>query len=105
MKRILIDYKRLDVALTSLLLETYPNGYGDDDIVAFKNHKGEFIEAVELKTEDAFYLVKISKSLSHFIASMEDVLENDTDETGKDVMEEPELELNLEAEFEDGDID
>lgn len=71
MKRILIDYKKLDPHLTNLLITNYPGGYGDEDIIAFKNHKGEHIEAVELKTEDSLYLVKISKSLSHFIANFE----------------------------------
>ena len=80
MKRILIDYKKLDHSLTTRLLDSYPNGYGDEDIVAFKNHKGEFIEAVELRTEDALYLVKISQSLSHFIANFDDNVVNEIEE-------------------------
>ena len=66
MKRILVDYKKLDREMAALLIETYPAGYGDDDIIAFKNHKGEFVQAVELRTDDTLYLVKISKSLSNF---------------------------------------
>jgi hypothetical protein len=98
MKRILIDYKKLDHHLTNLLITNYPGGYGDEDIIAFKNHKGEHIEAVELKTEDSLYLVKISKSLSHFIANFE-AIENELQkiETANVSIEE---ELNLEAEFE-----
>ncbi|NNL38389.1 MAG: hypothetical protein HKO75_00880, partial [Flavobacteriaceae bacterium] len=53
MKRILIDHKKLDQVLAVRLVETYPDGYGDEDIIAFKSPKGEFIEAVELRTEDA----------------------------------------------------
>jgi len=99
MKRILIDYKKLDHHLTNLLVTNYPGGYGDEDIIAFKNHKGEHIEAVELQTEDSLYLVKISKSLSHFIANFE-AIENELQniETSKVIMEK---ELNLEAEFEE----
>ncbi len=77
MKRILIDYKKLDLHLAACLIDSYPNGYGDEDIVAFKNHKGEFIEAVELRTQDALYLVKISQSLSHFIANFDDSMVNE----------------------------
>jgi hypothetical protein len=106
MKRILIDYKKLDPHLTALLIDSYPNGYGDEDIVAFKNHKGEFIEAVELRTEDSLYLVKISQSLSHFIANFDDTIINELEVDEQPESEEPALELNLEAEYEgDDDLD
>ncbi len=106
MKRILIDYKKLDHNLAACLIDSYPNGYGDEDIVAFKNHKGEFIEAVELRTADALYLVKISQSLSHFIANFDDSIVNELEEDVQPESEEPALELNLEAEFEgDEDLD
>ncbi|MGB5378011.1 hypothetical protein [Muriicola sp.] len=100
MKRILIDYKKLDHSLITRLLDSYPNGYGDEDIVAFKNHKGEFIEAVELRTEDALYLVKISQSLSHFIANFDDNVVNEIEEDAPSDTEEPVIELDLQAEFE-----
>ena len=72
MKRILIDYKKLNPQVTALLIETYPDGYGDEDIISFRNVNGEFIEAVELQTADTLYLIKISKSLSHFIANFDE---------------------------------
>ncbi|MGB5647590.1 MAG: hypothetical protein WBM55_10745 [Muriicola sp.] len=100
MKRILIDYKKLENSLITLLLDSYPNGYGDEDIVAFKNHKGEFIEAVELRTEDDLYLVKISQSLSHFIANFDDNVVNEIEEDVPSVTEEPVIELDMQAEFE-----
>ena len=71
MKRIIIDHKKLTPSLASLLLEAYPQGYGDEDLIAFKNAQGEWIEAVELQTGDALYLVKINKSLSNLLASMD----------------------------------
>ncbi len=105
MKRILIDHKKLDHLLAARLVDTYPDGYGDDDIISFRNHKGEYIEAVELRTEDALYLVKISQSLSHFIANFEVEEEDEADEMVKPVTEEPELELNLESELEEEEFD
>lgn len=102
MKRILIDYKKLDPSLISLLLSSYPNGYGDEDIVAFKNLKGEFIEAVELRTEDSLYLVKISQSLSHFIANFDETMEEE--EINEETLPESdkmEMELNLETDYEE----
>ena len=79
MLRKIVDYKKLDHLLAALLIETYPDGYGDDDIIAFKNIHGEIVEAVELRTPDVIYLVKISKSLAHFIANFEDNLEKELD--------------------------
>jgi hypothetical protein len=73
MIRKLIDFKKLDVSLIQQLAETYPNGYGDDDIITFRNAQGEIIEAVELQTDTTLYLIKLSKHLSHFIANLEEV--------------------------------
>ncbi|MEE9363760.1 MAG: hypothetical protein V3U92_14260 [Cellulophaga sp.] len=72
MKRVLIDYKKLNHEIAALLIENYPHGYGDEDIISFKNHKGDLIKAVEIKTTDTLYLVKISKSLSNFITNFDD---------------------------------
>ncbi|KAA2217107.1 hypothetical protein [Maribacter flavus] len=112
MTRRLIDYKKLDHHLATLLIEKYPYGYGDEDIIVFKNASGEFVEAVELRTEDTLYLVKISKSLSNFIANFEDIIEKELDrKTAADAIEEdeqiiPELEMKYESEDEDySDLD
>ncbi|MDB2607072.1 hypothetical protein N9Y48_04780 [Zobellia sp.] len=108
MLRKLIDYKKLDHELGALLIETYSDGYGDDDIIIFKNHKGETVEAVELKTPDTIYLVKISKSLSNFIASFEETIEKELDKKAKPVYEEaetPNYEMDHEAEFDSEDLD
>jgi len=63
MKRIIIDYKKLTPEILSLLVQKYPDGYDDRDVIVFKNSKNETIEAVEVKAEDSFYLVKISTRL------------------------------------------
>ncbi len=79
MLRKLISYKKLDHELTALLIEAYPDGYGDDDIIMFKNLQGEIIETVELRTEDTIYLVKISNSLASFISNFDDSIEKELD--------------------------
>ena len=79
MKRLLIDYKKLPHQITSLLIESYPHGYGDSDIISFKNNKDEIIEAVEIRTVDTIYLVKISKCLAKFIAEFDDNIEKELD--------------------------
>lgn len=72
MKRAIIDYKKLTNDILNLLVEKYPDGYNDDDIIRFKNAKNETIEAVEVRTETTIYLVKVSKHLSTSIQNHED---------------------------------
>ncbi|WP_324027570.1 hypothetical protein QSV08_06360 [Maribacter sp. BPC-D8] len=106
MTRRLIDYRKLDHQLAALLIETYPYGYGDEDIISFKNIKGDYVEAVEIKTADTLYLVKISKSLSNFIANFEENIEKELEpKTPEEVMQSDEmtkaLYLNFEMESEE----
>ncbi len=108
MLRRLIDYKKLDHELASLLITTYPYGYGDEDIINFKNQNGDTVEAVALRTPDTLYLVKISKSLSNFIANFEEnigkELETKTPEAvmaSEDLDPEMEMGMDLSPEFED----
>lgn len=90
MKRVIIDYKKLTPDILTLLTQKFPDGYGDDDIITFSNHKNETIEAVEVRNEEAIYLVKIGSklqySMSHFdadedndesIANVEDIAIDD----------------------------
>jgi hypothetical protein len=56
----------------NLLVEKFPDGYDDSNIIRFKNHKDETIEAVEVRTEDTIYLVKISTKLSDRLINFED---------------------------------
>jgi len=88
MIRRLVDYKKLDHELAALLIETYPYGYGDDDIITFRNANGDIIEAVEIQTADTLYLVKISKSLANFISNFEDNIEKGLESKPEPILEE-----------------
>ncbi len=106
MIRKLVDYKKLDHELAALLIETYPHSYGDEDIITFRNAHGEIIQAVEIRTNDTLYLVKISKSLADFISNFEDNIEKELENKVKPVLEEVdaqeyETEFNSELESED----
>lgn len=109
MTKRLIDYRKLDHNLAALLIETYPYGYGDEDIISFKNINGDTVEAVQLKTDDTLYLVKISKSLSNFIANFEENLEKGLDpKTPEEVMRSEDMTSALYLNFEqetDSDLD
>lgn len=72
MKRVIVDYSKLTNEILNLLVEKFPDGYDDSNIIRFKNHKDETIEAVEVKTEDTIYLVKISTKLSDRMINFDD---------------------------------
>ncbi len=106
MKRILIDYKKLDHTAASILIDSYPDGYGDDDIITIKKPNGEVIEAVEIRTDNTVYLVKISKSLSNFIANFEETIEKELE---KDLVPEAVSEFDEDSfrntDFDSEDVD
>ncbi|WP_405566827.1 hypothetical protein [Polaribacter sp. Asnod6-C07] len=82
MKRVIVEYAKLTKDILDLLIEKYPDGYDYDDIISFKNAKGETIKAVEVKTEDTDYLVKISTKLEEAMeeyADDEDFFEDNDD--------------------------
>ncbi|MEO8933258.1 MAG: hypothetical protein ABI295_03040 [Xanthomarina sp.] len=82
MKRVIIDYKKLTPTLLKLLTEKFPDGYYDGDIITFNNHKNETIEAVEVRTEDCVYLVKVSSKLNYTMANFDSMNELEVDNLG-----------------------
>lgn len=65
MKRVIVEYAKLTKDILDMLVEKYPDGYDYEDIISFKNAKGQTIKAVEVKTDDTNYLVKISERLEN----------------------------------------
>jgi len=72
MKRIIVDYRKLTPEILSLLVDKYPDGYDDDHVISFKNAKNETVEAVEVRTEDTIYLVKVSSRLETSMANFDE---------------------------------
>lgn len=72
MKRIIVDYAKLTNEILSLLVERFPDGYDDADVIQFTNAKGELIEAVEVRTDDTIYLVKVSTKLQDRIENFDE---------------------------------
>lgn len=79
MKRVIVDYKKLTPEILGLLVEKYPDGYDDDQIISFKNAKNETVEAVEVRTEDSIYLVKVSTRLENSMANYDEDDYDDAD--------------------------
>ena len=79
MKRIIVDYAKLTNEILNLLVEKFPDGYDDSDVIRFRNAKNELIEAVEVRTEDTIYLVKISTKLADRIENYDEDDDLDVD--------------------------
>lgn len=72
LKRVIVDFKKLTPEVLKLLVEKFPDGYDDNQIITFRNANGERIEAVEVVTEHTKYLVKISARLEKTMANYDE---------------------------------
>lgn len=72
MRRAIVDIKKLTPELLAMLVAKYPYGYDDDHIITFKNQHNDTIEAVEVRTQDTVYLVKVSSRLASAMANFDE---------------------------------
>jgi DNA-directed RNA polymerase subunit delta len=84
MIRKIVDSQKLNEDILNLLVEKFPDGYSDKDIIAFRNAQNEYIEAVEVRTEDTVYLVKVGKRLVQAMEKHEEEEEDDDDDSTND---------------------
>lgn len=103
MKRVIVDYAKLTNEILTLLVERFPEGYDDSHIIRFKNAKNETIEAVEVRTEDTIYLVKVSTKLADRIENFDD--EDIADEPADDLDALKDLEIADESDNDEDDED
>ncbi len=71
MIRKIVDYHKLNDDILTLLINQFPDGYDDDDIITYKNLQNEIVEAVEVRTTDTIYLVKVGKRLIQAMESFD----------------------------------
>lgn len=100
MKRVIVDYAKLTNEILNLLVDKFPDGYDDSNIISFRNAKNELVEAVEVRTEDTIYLVKVSTKLADRIENYDE-----DDEIMIDDVVEPIKGLDLDDDIDDDDDD
>jgi|SaaInl6LU_22_DNA_1037377.scaffolds.fasta_scaffold82357_1 DNA-directed RNA polymerase subunit delta len=81
MIRKIVDFQKLTDDVLQMLVQKYPDGYDDDDIITFRNANNELIHAVEVRSEEIVYLVKIGVKLEK---AMEDFIDQSHDMDGND---------------------
>lgn len=84
MKRVIVDYKKLTPDILNLLVEDYPMGIDSSDVITFKNSKNETVEAVEVRTDDTIYLVKVGVKLNE---ALQEFIDDDDDDNNDEANE------------------
>ena len=90
-KRVIVDFKKLTPEILAMLVEKYPDGYDDDQIISFRNQHNEIIEAVEVNTEDTKYLVKVSTKLAVTMENYDEDDYEDFDTDDPEAVQDPEI--------------
>jgi DNA-directed RNA polymerase subunit delta len=105
MKRVIVDYAKLTNEILTLLVSKFPEGYDDSDIIRFKNAKNETVEAVEVRTDDTIYLVKVSTKLADRIENYDedDIIEDDVVVVDNKIESIKDLDMDLDDESDDDD--
>lgn len=101
MRRIIVDYSKLTNEILTLLVEKFPDGYDDSNIIRFRNAHNELIEAVEVRTDDTIYLVKVSTKLASRLEKFDE--EDDIDDIVEPIDVIKGIDLDEDAPSEDDD--
>jgi len=102
MRRVIVDYQKLNEDILNLLVEKFPDGYDDEDIISFRNAKNELVDAVEVRTDDTIYLVKVGVRL---VKAMEDFSDDDDDTDDVDGIEDDSSDVDFDEVKADEDSD
>ncbi len=106
MQRVIKDFKSISPEVMALINEQYPMGYDEGQLITFVNAKGEFVKALEVRTDNIVYLIKLDRKLDEHI---NDYLESDTvadDSFGFEAESESEsgsVDVEMEDSTEEGD--
>jgi hypothetical protein len=98
LKRVIVDFKKLTPEILALLVEKYPDGYDDDNIVTFRNAKNQLVEAVEVVTDHTKYLVKVSTKLEQTMENYDEDDYEDFEDDDPEAVQDPDLEPGTEDE-------
>lgn len=72
-KRVIKNYLNIEQRHIQLIAAAFPEGFGDDDLQLLTLPNGQYLRALEVRTEDTIYLFRID-------TEMMEVLEEATDD-------------------------
>ncbi|MGZ0016235.1 hypothetical protein [Yeosuana sp. AK3] len=97
-KRVIVDFKKLTPEILGLLVEKFPEGYDEEDIISFRNAKNELVEAVEVNTDDTKYLIKVSTKLVKTMENYDEDDYEDFDSDDPEAVQDPDIEIEEDSE-------
>lgn len=89
LNRVLVDFKKLTPEILALVVEKYPDGYDDEDVIRYRNVKDELVQAIEVLTEDTKYLIKISAKLEKVMEDYDEVDYEDFKDNDPEAVQDP----------------
>jgi len=101
MKRVIKDFKAITDDVLALINEQYPFGYEESQLVTFVNAKGEFVKALEVKSDEITYLIKLGTKLNDHITDYIDADDDDDDDYSYRADEDVEIDESMEKDDED----
>ena len=76
MNRIIKNYTNITEKHIALITDSYPEGFGDDDLTTLSMPDGKYVRCLEVRTEDTIYLFRID---SEMIEKLEEATDSDFD--------------------------
>jgi hypothetical protein len=73
MKRIIKEFDSLSDRHFLMIKHQYPKGFGDSDLITLKTSTGDYFDALEVKTNEALYLVKVTHDMLERIDQIEEL--------------------------------
>ncbi len=72
MKRIIKNYSSVSKFHLDLIVEAYPEGFGEGDLKTVVGSNGRIFRCLEVKTEDAIYLFQIDEQMVDWLEEESD---------------------------------
>ena len=76
MNRIIKNYTNITEKHIALITDSYPEGFGDDDLTTLSMPDGKYLRCLEVRTEYTIYLFRID---SEMIEKLEEATDSDFD--------------------------
>jgi len=67
MKRIFKDYRNITDKHMLLIRENYPKGFSDADLTSIKTADGNYMDVLEILSDEALYMIRINHDLLNMI--------------------------------------
>ncbi len=75
MKRIFKDYRNITDKHMLLIRKKYPHGFSDSDLTTLKTSDGNYMDVLEISSEDSLYLFKVNHDLLSMIEDFNESLD------------------------------